>query len=301
MQLKGRVAVVTGGAAGIGKEIARCFAEHGCGIALCDVNADALAKTKQELSALGVTVSVHRVDVTSREQIKAFAAEVLSAHGKVNILVNNAGIVCAGDFLETEEAMYDSVMKVNLHGVIDCTRAFLPHIVQTDGGCVVNISSVMGIMPLSGISSYNTSKYAVRGFSEQLLQEMRQTHPHVNVLCVHPEWIRTELVNSIRYDKDTTDVSALDATKEQMNQMGEQYGPSARQAAVWIVGAVQRKRSRLLVGWGAVCIDLLVRLCPVVIPPSLVQLTIAVSIPLRNRLLALLGLLLAFRVYRMLK
>eukprot|EP01065_Artemidia_motanka_P000831 TRINITY_DN10393_c0_g1_i1.p2 TRINITY_DN10393_c0_g1~~TRINITY_DN10393_c0_g1_i1.p2 ORF type:complete len:345 (+),score=149.55 TRINITY_DN10393_c0_g1_i1:59-1036(+) len=280
--LKGRVAVITGAASGMGRELALLLAAEGTHLALADVSRDKLERTAADCRAAGkrVRVSTHVVDVASSQRVKEFAREVEDEHKKVHLLFNNAGVAAAGSCFDAmSEEDFDWCLRINLNGVISCTRAFLPLLKAQDKAFIVNTSSVAGYFPLTGSVTYTTSKFAVRGFTECLLTEMRQLHPHVNVACVHPGIIKTDIITSARMQVDKrlheklpsvaradltgkTDAECVAQAKQTQNKMYERFGYTAREAAVMILDGVKKGSTRIRVGWDAVYFDWWVRLFP---------------------------------------
>ena len=157
MNLEGRAAVITGAASGIGRAIAMSLAQRGCHLALADIDETGLAETQRQAAALGVRVSRHRLDVAVREDVAALPAQVLDAQGRVDLLVNNAGVALGGNFDQVSEADFDWVMEINFHGVVRMTRAFLPRLLASDdarmqlqtGGSLRDIAPTMlGVLGL---------------------------------------------------------------------------------------------------------------------------------------------------------
>ena len=191
-ELQGCVAVVTGAGMGMGRQLAVRLYSEGCSLALCDVDMIALEQTQQicaQQTQEGRLITIHKVDVSDRHRVKAFAAEVAEAHGGIlNLLFNNAGICRASAFDRMSAAEFDKVMGVNFDGVVSCTREFWPQLLKATKAAIVNTSSVAGFMPPAANTStpYAASKYAVRGFSEHLAWQCNTIAPHITVSAVHP-------------------------------------------------------------------------------------------------------------------
>ncbi len=247
--LTGRVAVVTGAASGIGRALALALADHGCKLALVDVHADRLA----EVAALLPGATAHTVDVSDRQAMLALPDQVIAAHGAVHLVINNAGVSCSRLFEEHSLDDWDWILGINLWGVIYGCHAFLPHLMTQDWGHVVNISSLFGIVGVPTQASYSATKYAVRGLSEVLWEEL--AHTHVGVTVVHPGGVDTNIVtdgrNSERADQDRV------LARFKANAI------TPERAADQIVRAIRRGDRRLVVTRDAVILDWLKRLFPV--------------------------------------
>ncbi|MFY2861831.1 SDR family NAD(P)-dependent oxidoreductase, partial [Mycobacterium sp. THU-M104] len=168
----GKVAVVTGAGSGIGQALAIELARLGAKLAISDVDMEGLADTEQQVRALGAAVKSDRLDVTEREAFVAYADAVAEHFGTVNQIYNNAGIAFTGDIEISQFKDIEKVMDVDFWGVVNGTKAFLPHLIASGDGHVVNISSVFGLFSVPGQAAYNSAKFAVRGFTEALRQEM---------------------------------------------------------------------------------------------------------------------------------
>jgi NAD(P)-dependent dehydrogenase (short-subunit alcohol dehydrogenase family) len=184
LNLKDRVAVITGAGSGIGRATALSLARRGCHLALADIHAAGLAETQAQVSRAGVRASSHHLDVANRETVAALPVDILATHGRVDLLVNNAGVALGGSFEQVSEADFDWLFEINFHGLVRMTRAFLPLLRASDDACIVNISSVFGLISPPGQSAYSASKFAVRGFSNALRLELAGTRVAVSV--VHP-------------------------------------------------------------------------------------------------------------------
>ena len=203
--LKNKVAVVTGAGSGIGRALAKSLADRGCRLALSDVNESGLAETAAALS--GADVKTYRLDVSDRDAIFAHAEEVVKDFGQVNLVINNAGVALSATVREMTDEDFKWVMDIDFWGVAHGTRAFLPHLIASGDGHVVNVSSVFGLIGVPKQSAYNAAKFAVRGFTEALRQEMKLENQPVAVSCVHPGGIRTNIVNAARMGKSENAVA----------------------------------------------------------------------------------------------
>jgi NAD(P)-dependent dehydrogenase (short-subunit alcohol dehydrogenase family) len=257
--LRNAICVITGGADGIGRGVAlRCAREGAAAIALVDLNDELLARTKSEIDALGIACTTHHCDMGDRAQVKAMAAEVIGRHGRVTLLVNNAGVAVGGNFLDVSEADFDWLLSINLLGVIDSTRAFLPTMRAQPAAHIVNISSVFGIMAPAGQVAYATSKFAVRGFTEALRHELESTPVRVSV--VHPGGIRTQIAARARFDP--TKVSPAEHANV-AKRFAELTPTSPERAGDVIIDGVLSDAPRILIGPDARLVVWLQRLFPV--------------------------------------
>lgn len=250
-RLDGRVAVVTGAASGIGAAVARCLRAEGCVVVAVDRDPAVMAAA----AAIGATARV--VDVAEPAEVEALAAWVVETHGAVHILVNNAGITVIGTFEEHSAEDFDRVMRVNLGGVVNGCRAFLPHLRAADEAHIVNLSSVFGIVAIPGQSAYCTSKFAVRGFSEALGEELAGSR--VGLTVVHPGGVRTNIVVHATAAAGMARGDAL----ERLARFFAKRTPPPEEVAPRIVAAIRAGRRRALVTGDAVLLDGLRRLAPV--------------------------------------
>ena len=257
MNLRDRVAVVTGAAGGIGRGVALALARRGCHLALADIDADALAATAAETEALGVRASRHVVDVADRAAVAALPEALRAAHGRVDVLVNNAGVALGGTFEQVSEADFDWLMAINFEAVVRMTRAFLPLLHDSDDARIVNVSSVYGIVSPPGQSAYSASKFAVRGFSNALRHELEGTR--IGVTVAHPGGVATAIARSARAPAGVAqeEIDRRRAASQKMLRMAPE------RAGEIIVRAVERRRARVLVGGDAAVVALIERLAPV--------------------------------------
>jgi short-subunit dehydrogenase len=197
--LQGKRVLVTGGASGIGKAIARRFAADGAVLELTDVNEKLLRESADELARGGARVRTHVVDVTDGAQIEALRAAIHQAGGPIDVLVNNAGLVFGGAFLDLPLDKHLTTYRVNVLGLIAMTHAFLPDLVAGPDGHVVNIASASAFVGLPFGSTYASSKWAVLGFTESLALELDlQGHRHVHVTSICPSYVATGLFDGAR-------------------------------------------------------------------------------------------------------
>lgn len=258
-----KVAAITGAGSGIGRALARELASRGCHLALADVNAASLEETRQALATYGVRISTEVVNVAEREQVHAWADKVVAEHGKVNLVFNNAGVAHAGTVEGSEYEEYEWITNINFWGVVYGTKAFLPHIKASGEGHVVNISSVFGLFSQPGMSAYNATKFAVRGFTESLRQELDMEGGAVSASCVHPGGIKTNIARTARMNDSLAKVTGqnANAARQQFNDQLLRTTPD--KAAQVIIRGVERDARRILIGADAHAIDVMLRLLPV--------------------------------------
>ncbi len=249
----GKVAVVTGAGSGIGQALAIELARSGAKLAISDVDTEGLAATEERLAAIGAPVKADRLDVTEREAFAIYADAVAEHFGRVNQIYNNAGIAFAGDVEASQFKDIERVMDVDFWGVVNGTKLFLPHLIASGDGHVINISSVFGLFSVPGQAAYNAAKFAVRGFTEALRQEMMVAGHAVKVTTVHPGGIKTAIVRNMET------VEGLD--KDGLAQTFDKKlaSTSPQKAAQIILDGVRRNRARVLVGPDAKALDLIVR------------------------------------------
>lgn len=250
----GKVAVVTGAGSGIGRALALELGRSGASVAICDVDIDGLGETETQLKAIGAPVKADRIDVTERESFIAYADAVHEHFGKVNQIYNNAGIAFTGDIEVSSFKDIERVMDVDYWGVVNGTKAFLPHLIASGDGHVINISSVFGLFGVPGQAAYNSAKFAVRGFTEALRQEMILAGHPVRVTTVHPGGIKTAIA------RNATAAEGLDATELASVFDKRMASTSPRRAARIILEAVRKNKARVLVGPDAKVLDAVVRL-----------------------------------------
>mgnify|MGYP001822100551 CR=1 FL=1 len=192
------VAVVTGGGSGIGLALANRFARSGCKVVLADVQEDALADAAEQISAHGVEVLTVRTDVSKQNDVEALAAATMERLGAVHVVCNNAGVGGGGDPWVGPIESWEWTFGVNMWGVVHGVRAFLPRIVMSGGGHIVNTASIAGVFPGMTAAPYDASKHAVVGMTESLHNSLREGALPVGVSCLCPGWVRTGIMDSDR-------------------------------------------------------------------------------------------------------
>jgi NAD(P)-dependent dehydrogenase (short-subunit alcohol dehydrogenase family) len=252
---RGRVAAVTGAGSGIGRALARDLAARGAHLALCDINEATLAETVILCKGSGVNITSARVDVADRDAVYAWADEVVADHGRVNLIVNNAGVALAATIEAMSYPDFEWLMSINFWGVVYGTKAFLPHLKAAGEGHVINMSSVFGLISVPGQSAYNAAKFAVRGFTDALRMELEMEGCPVSCTTVHPGGVKTNIARDARVDPSVT--LGGRSVSEDFDKMAR---TTPETAARQILLGVVRNRRRVLVGPDAAAIDLVSRL-----------------------------------------
>jgi NAD(P)-dependent dehydrogenase (short-subunit alcohol dehydrogenase family) len=296
---EGRLAVVTGGGTGMGRELVIQLASEGCSVATCDVNVDAARDTAlraESAAPTGTRVTTHHCDVSDEAQVNRFRDEVVAQHetDHVNLVFNNAGIGGGGSFVAGKREEWDQTFAVCWGGVYNCSRAFVPLLIASDDGYLINTSSVNGFWASIGPgiphTAYSAAKFAVKGFSEALLEDFRVHAPHVKVAVVMPGHIGTDIVinsrrilgapepedwsdeelgefrASLAFRGMPADGVADDDLRKMVGMMGEMFRDSAplsaAGAATIILDGVRNGAWRILVGEDAHALDVAVRANP---------------------------------------
>lgn len=259
--LQGQVVAISGAGSGIGRALAHEFARHGSRLSLSDINLAAVNETAAQLQANGVQVITRQVDVGALDQVSAWAEATRAHYGRINVVVNNAGVALSGTVGALSLQDYEWVMRINFWGVVYGSKVFLPHLEASGDGHIVNVSSIFGISAQPLMSGYNASKYAVRGFTESLRQDLDLADSCVSASCVHPGGIKTNIAKTARVDPSVAAVtgkSEAEATRE----FEMSFITTPAQAARVIVRGVLRNQRRILIGPDARLLDWLVRLMP---------------------------------------
>jgi NAD(P)-dependent dehydrogenase (short-subunit alcohol dehydrogenase family) len=246
--LPGRVAVITGGASGIGRAMAARFAGGGMHVVIADVERGPLEATAAELGVTGV-----QTDVSDAAQVQTLANDVMERFGRVDLLCNNAGVGGGGDVIDLGLADWAWVLGVNLWGVIHGLTAFLPHLVDNPaGGHIVNTASMAGLAAFPGAAPYCASKFAVVGLSESLLGELRQRGVNVGVSVLCPGFVRTNIFTSQRNRPDALKVAdrgpmtAARAANVELVRLVEALAIPPEEVAEAVLGAVLEDRYWIL-------------------------------------------------------
>ena len=255
-ELEQSVAVITGAAMGIGRALATRLADEGASLCLADINKEALDVAADALRAKGCDVSAHAVDVADRRQVEALCRNAVEHFGRVDLLINNAGVALRGDVEELSLADIEWLMGINFWGTVYGVKYFLPILKQQKKAYIVNLSSVLGMIAPPGEAAYAASKFAVRGFTEALRHELVGTS--VQVSSVHPGGIRTGIVKSSRVGAGTDPLKR----EQDIAKFDLIARTTPERAADRIVSGVLKGETRILVGRDASQIDLIQRLLP---------------------------------------
>lgn len=250
----GRIVAVTGAGAGVGRQLAIQLARQGASLSLIDRDQHALNQTISLIGTQSGVIRMSVVDVSDRDAMHACAAETFDAFGSIDAVFNNAGVLYTGDVLDAEFDDYTHVMRVNFWGVVNGSKAFLPFIFRSNEGNVVNVSSAFGLMSAPGYSAYNAAKFAVRGFTESLRQEMLILHPQVKVSCVFPGGIKTSIARTARMAAPIDRQAVIESFEHSIART------EPEKAAQAILRGAKQGRPRILVGADARIIDALTRI-----------------------------------------
>jgi short-subunit dehydrogenase len=265
---RNHVAAITGAGSGMGRELAIHLAKMGCHVALSDINPEQLAATKQLLANYDVDVTMTVLDVSDNKAVEAWADSVMAEHGKVNFIFNNAGVALYSTVEGSSISELEWVMNINFWGVVYGTKAFLPLIKNSvkqsqfgEHGHIINISSLFGLTAQPSQSAYNSSKFAVRGFTESLRQELNIQNCGVSATCIHPGGIKTNIANSARGNESIHDIGMSTGPKA-IRSFNKFLKFDANEAAWIILQAAATNQQRCLIGNDAKMIDAIQRVFP---------------------------------------
>jgi NADP-dependent 3-hydroxy acid dehydrogenase YdfG len=250
-EFRAKVCVITGAGSGIGRALALDLASRGGRLAISDIDLEAVRQTASQCAIHGAEVETFELDVSSREAVFAHADAVRERFGAVNLVINNAGVAVSKDVLDMPIEDIEWLMGINFWGVVYGTKAFLPLLIESGDGHLVNLSSVFGMIAVPSQSAYNAAKFAVRGFTEALREEMLVSGAPVKVSCVHPGGVKTNIARSARTDREDHD--ELAASFERIAFL------TPERAAAIILSGVRRGSPRILVGRDARALDLMQR------------------------------------------
>jgi len=255
-----KVVAITGAGSGIGRALALAFSRHQAKLLLSDINPTTLAETQQLCYQAGTTqVHCYPLDVANRTAVEHWATLAQQHYGQVDILINNAGVALVACVEQMQYEDFEWLMGINFWGVVHGCKSFLPLLKQSSAGHIVNISSLFGLISIPNQSAYNAAKFAVRGFSESLSEEMQMAGKSVSVTCVHPGGIKTNIINNSRMGTSLGLGQGGQPLKQRLNHY---LTTSADQAAKQILTAIAKKRRRLVIGYDAKALDMLQRCLP---------------------------------------
>ncbi|MEM7001369.1 MAG: SDR family oxidoreductase [Pseudomonadota bacterium] len=257
----GKTAVITGAGSGMGRYLAVLLAKAGANVAICDINEETLNGTATMVRQYNVAVSTHIVDMGDMERIETLPEEVVARHGAVDLVFNNAGVTVGSSFAGMPEQDWDWVMNINLNGVVKATRVFLPLLKDRPEAAIVNTSSIFGMITVAGQSVYHATKFGVRGFTESLAKEFKDTA--VQVHCVHPGHIGTNIIANAKFNEEDEGFLQQDNVDvDEMANMFRTRGMHPSRAAEIILNGVKRNKRRIFVGLDAKLMDLAQRITP---------------------------------------
>ncbi|MCL4147094.1 UNVERIFIED_CONTAM: hypothetical protein GTU68_002591 [Idotea baltica] len=261
MKIENTVAVISGAGSGMGRALCIQLAKRCKGLAISDINPESLAETVQMIKAEHSNVEIlhEKIDVADRNAVHQYADNVYAHFGQVDIVINNAGVAIGKASLE--ELDYDSfewLMNINTWGMIYGTKAFWPYLKKQKTACVVNLSSLFGLIGVGHQIAYCTSKFAIRGFTESLRMEVAQTAPGINVMSVHPGGVKTNIANNSTWITNISD----EQKEKHVKSFEKSFITTAESAASTIINGIIKNKKRVLVGRDAKLVDLINRILP---------------------------------------
>ncbi len=265
-QLDKAVIAITGAGSGIGQALALECANRGANLALSDIDLTALQATQEKIKSKHpqLDIVLQRLDVANKDAVFQWANDVQEHFGKVNVIINNAGVALSATVESMEYKDFEWLMNINFWGVVHGCKAFLPLLQKSQWGHIVNVSSLFGLISTPNASAYNAAKFAVRGFSESLRIELMMSSKSVHLSCVHPGGIKTNIVNYGRDGGAQIGSAARMTQEERKENFNEKFAKTTpEQAAKIIIDGIIKKRPRILIGTDAKVLDLLQRFLPV--------------------------------------
>jgi short-subunit dehydrogenase len=247
--------LITGAGSGIGRSLAIKFAEMGAALILTDNNLNGLVASHEKILSITAQCSYYHVDVSDYPAMQELSSAVFEKHGDIDVLINNAGVNLMDQFVDGNLDDFHWLMNINFWGVVNGVKIFLPSLLRQPEAHIINVSSIFGIMSIPGQAAYNSSKFAVKGFTEALKMELAGTK--VKVSSVHPGGVKTEIANNARVGSTT--LASRDKLIKEFNKLTY---TTADKAAMDIIKGIQRDKRRIMIGWDARIADMIVRLFP---------------------------------------
>nr|ALS55954.1 putative short-chain dehydrogenase/reductase family protein [uncultured bacterium EIL80E09] len=264
-----KVALITGAGSGIGRALALQLAEEGCNLALVDWNNETLEETKSLLSSKNISVSTHNFDLRDKDRINELPDKIIELHNNIDIIFNNAGLSVVGTVDEVDEDDWNFGMDILLNSVIQMSTVFLPHLRKRPVSAIVNTSSIFGLFSVPKQSIYNVGKFGVKAFTESLALEMEMAESPVEVYCVFPGHIGTNIYHASKFksfEADDAGAAIFGANASTIEEAADQFknnAPSSPEyAAKVIIKNIKKKNKRILIGADAHFYDLMSRLFP---------------------------------------
>lgn len=255
-QITGKVAVVTGAASGIGQATACLLAAEGARLAITDVDSKGLEQTAEKIRAAGGEVSTYLVDVADKDAVYAFADQIAADMGGADIVLNNAGVAQMARVEDLTYEDFEWVMNIDFWGMVYGTKAFLPQLQAKGGGHILNVSSIFGMISVPTQAAYNSAKFAIRGFTEALRLELKDTD--ISVSSIHPGGIKTNIVRNARFLQSTS----VGEREEAVSGFDKLARTTPEKAAQTIVKGIKKNKPRILIGFDARLVDWTQRLLP---------------------------------------
>ena len=265
-KLVNSVIAITGAGSGIGRSLAIECAKRGANVAISDINFPALEETQSLLQEQYPESKVHitKVNVSQKDEVSLWASSIAKEFGFINAIINNAGVALSVTVEDMKYQDFEWLMDINFWGVVYGSKSFLPYIKKSPWGHIINVSSLFGLISTPNTSAYNAAKFAVRGFTESLRIELMMNCKNVNVSCVHPGGIKTNIVNYGRDGGDVVGYASTMTSAERKNNFNEKMARTTPgQAAKIIIDGLVKNRARIVVGADAKLLDILQRLFPV--------------------------------------
>ena len=266
---KNKVALITEAGSGIGRALATQLAESGCNLALVDWNEETLKETEEIVRKKNVSVSLHPFDLREKEKIESLPDEIIEIHNQIDVVINNAGLSIIGTVDEVDEEDWNFGVDILLNAVIQMSTVFLPYLQKRPEAAIVNVSSIFGLFSVPKQSIYNVGKFGVKAFTESLSLEMEMSESPVEVYCVFPGHIGTNIYSSSRFksfEADDAGAAIFGAKASTIEEAGTQFkqnAPSSPEfAAKTILKNIKKRNKRILIGFDAKFYDLMSRLFP---------------------------------------